>query len=229
MNSFIIDTHVHTAEVSPCGKLGAAELVDLYRKAAYHGLIITDHFSHYCDIFSRPVPWADKIHAFMSGYRRAHARGREAGVKVFFGIELTIPLPERADYLLLGVDKAFLLNNPDILALSLRDVKERTRDRNILIIQAHPFRSEEDPLQPHLLDGIEIFNGNPRQESRNHRAAVFAREHGLLELSGSDTHQKEDVARGGIILPGMPSDTVELAAMIRKGLHRCIEQEPVVR
>ncbi len=227
MNSFILDTHVHTAEISPCGKLNAGELTELYRRAGYHGIIVTDHFSPYCNIFSRPDSWADKVAAFMGGFHKVRACGKSSGIKVFFGIELTVEGPKRADYLLLGADKEFLLDNPDILTISLEDLKERTKDRNILIIQAHPFRSEEDPSQPHLLDGIEIFNGNPRQESRNHRAAAFARKHGLLQTSGSDAHQQEDVGIGGIVLPYTPVDINEITAMICTGRHRCIQREPL--
>jgi len=42
------DTHVHTKEVSPCGKVPAIEVVKLYKDAGYHGIVITDH---YCDSF----------------------------------------------------------------------------------------------------------------------------------------------------------------------------------
>lgn len=39
-----IDTHVHTSEVSRCGKLTASEIVDAYKRANYDAIVITDHF-----------------------------------------------------------------------------------------------------------------------------------------------------------------------------------------
>jgi len=51
-----------------------------------------------------------------------------------------------------------------------------------------------------LIDGVEIYNGNPRHNSSNHLALEYARKNGLKMLSGSDFHQVQDAARGGIIV-----------------------------
>ena len=44
MKGYRIDTHVHTAEVSPCGKIPAEEVVKLYIEQNYDAIIITDHY-----------------------------------------------------------------------------------------------------------------------------------------------------------------------------------------
>ena len=39
------ETHLHTKEVSRCGKLYADEMVSMYKDAGYDTLFITDHLS----------------------------------------------------------------------------------------------------------------------------------------------------------------------------------------
>ena len=38
------DIHTHTSEVSPCGKVEAEKVVELYKEAGYTGIVITDHY-----------------------------------------------------------------------------------------------------------------------------------------------------------------------------------------
>jgi len=42
-NKYLYDTHIHTVETSPCGRIPAAETVDYYAAHGYSGLVITDH------------------------------------------------------------------------------------------------------------------------------------------------------------------------------------------
>lgn len=66
-------------------------------------------------------------------------------------------------------------------------------------MQAHPFRNGLKIVDPKHLDGIETYNGNPRHDSRNEIAKAWAQKFGMLETSGSDFHEREDFARGGVI------------------------------
>lgn len=84
----------------------------------------------------------------------------------------------------------------------------------MVIIQAHPCRVGMSLANPSLLDGVEVYNGNKRHDSHNSLAREFAKKHGLKMTSGSDTHQIEDLARGGIMLPEVPAHCAELAEMI---------------
>ena len=51
---------------------------------------------------------------------------------------------------------------------------------------------------PKYLDGIEIFNGNPRHNSSNDIAEMWAKKYDLMVTSGSDYHEYEDLGTGGI-------------------------------
>jgi predicted metal-dependent phosphoesterase TrpH len=203
MSNFLIDPHVHTAETSSCGRVPAARLVELYVRAGYDGIIITDHYTR--DFFGNgragaKQEWPARIGAYMAGYRLAEQAGQDAGLQVFFGLELTFD-GLQGDYLVYGLEEGFLLAHPELTALNLESFRALISDREVLVVQAHPFRNGCSPAPARLLDGMEIYNGNPRHDSRNDRAARFAREQGLMALAASDAHQPEDVARGGMCFP----------------------------
>ena len=75
------------------------------------------------------------------------------------------------------------------------------RARGWLIYQAHPFRPHLRAMPAQDLDGVETRNCNPRHDSHNDLAAAYAAKWGLRTLCGSDAHQPEDVAAGGILVP----------------------------
>ena len=58
---FRTETHLHTAETSPCGKVSAAEMVKRYYDAGYKTLFITDHFyTKYFETLGN-LSWEEKI------------------------------------------------------------------------------------------------------------------------------------------------------------------------
>ena len=203
MSTFLIDPHVHTSEVSACGHIPAALLADLYKQAGYDGIIITDHYNRL--FFGReagrsPEEWRGRLEAYLAGYRQARRRGEAVGLEVFLGVELKFAGLAN-DYLVYGLDEAFLLAYPGLQSLNLESFRSLTRDQEALIVQAHPFRPGNSPAPARLLDGVETCNGNPRHDSRNDRAVRFARENRLLATSGSDTHELEDIGCGGMRFP----------------------------
>ena len=113
-----------------------------------------------------------------------------------------------------GIDEKFLRKNPDLPQLTLKEFFRRYKNE-LLIIQAHPFRYGNEIVYHQHIHGIEIFNGNPRQESRNHKAQALCKNHPkLCPISASDTHEKGDVARGWIELKRPVSDSKQLRDMI---------------
>ncbi len=196
---YLLDTHVHTSEVSSCGKVEAAQMVRYYKEAGYNGIIITDHYyKEYFEVMLEGS-WEEKTDIYLSGYRAALAEGKRIGVDVLLGIELRFH-DSTDDYLVFGIDEEYLLNNPELYNHTLGSFRDSIKGQNILIFQAHPFRPACLPAEPELLDGVEVFNGNPRHNSGNDMAYAFAEKYGLLMISGSDSHRIEDVGRGGIIL-----------------------------
>lgn len=214
MNYFKYDTHVHTSEVSFCGKVDAKTLIHLYRKAGYHGVVITDHYTK--EYFER-LPynnWDRKVDEYLSGYFTALKEGKNAGLEVLLGMEIKF-VENNNEYLVYGFNPEFLYNNPMLYEMNIKSFKKFTENTPLLIYQAHPFRVNLTPAEPEYLHGIEIFNGNPRHNSYNHRAFDYAAKHNLKMLSGSDFHQIQDTARGGIIVIQPPETSLEFAELLR--------------
>lgn len=218
-----IEPHLHTVHVSQCGHMEAADIVAAYREAGYSALIVTDHFNRttfdYLGI--DPAGDSDRIGAFLEGYRRVKAEGAKCGLRVFKGAELRFDESEN-DYLLYGW-RDDLLSEPDVLfRMGIAAFAPIARAEGALLIQAHPYRAGCTPAIACYLDGVEVINTNPRHESYNARAREYADQFGLIATSGSDCHRPEDVALGGIIVDKLPSDSMQMARMLRSRNYRLI-------
>lgn len=217
MALYKLDTHVHTSNVSGCGKVDAQTVVRLYKEMGYHGIVITDHlFDGYFKKL-KDLDWTEQINHYLSGYRLACDTGRELGLNVILGLELRF-VGDPNDYLVYGIDEAFLKQHEDIYEMGLANFRQLTRNKNILIYQAHPFRQGMIPADPSLIDGIEVFNGNLRHNSRNDLAFEYAKKHGLKMLSGSDFHLPEDLGTGGIVISQNVANLTELIDVLNKDL-----------
>ncbi len=141
MTSYRIDTHVHTAEVSPCGKIPAKEVVKLYKEKNYDAIIITDHYhEEYFDSLATDS-WKEKVDSYLSGYRTAVECGKTAGLNILLGIELRFA-DHPNDFLVYGLDEDFLYNNPELYKLTPEEFTNLRKGRGIVMFQAHPFRKK---------------------------------------------------------------------------------------
>jgi predicted metal-dependent phosphoesterase TrpH len=215
MTIYKIDTHVHTSEISFCGRVKSSELVHLYKNSGYYGVIITDH---YCKEFFESLGktnWEEKVDIFLKGYKNAFNEGRKVGLNVFLGMEIRFT-ENWNDYLIYGFGENFLKEYKELYNLGLRKFRKLTQPKGILIFQAHPFRQGMTPANPLFLDGVEVFNGNPRHSSGNHLAYSFAKKNNLIMSSGSDFHRVEDLATGGIIISKAVDTSKELAELMQE-------------
>ena len=223
-----LETHMHTSEVSPCARVPAAEMVRLYREAGYSGLVVTDHlYPPILESFGCS-DWHATMDRFMLGYRLAKEEGDRIGVDVLLGAEL-LPDGGNNEYLLFGVTEEFLRRNENICRYDLVRLRQACTDAGVLIYQAHPYRPDMTRGMPGFLDGVEVYNGCPRHESRNDLALAFAERNRLGKSSGSDAHQYEDVGRGGIQTEERITSLSRLCAVLSEGraeLLRAEEDDP---
>lgn len=192
-----LEMHMHTSEVSPCAKRKALEGIRDYKEVGYDGVVITDHFNDYV-LESFTGNDRERVGRYLEGYYRAQEAGATLELKVLFGIETCLK-GSQDDFLIYGVTPEFLYEYPRLYEMSLEKLYESVHQVGGLVIQAHPFRGYCQIRDPKFLDGIEVFNGNPRHDSRNHLAIEFMTKHSkLIKTSGSDYHEMDDVARGGM-------------------------------
>ena len=218
-----IDLHTHTAECSPCGHLRALDLVKQYAEAGYNGIVVTDHYyENRFDTFGE-MSWKQKVDQYLVGYRTAKVLGRRFGLDVFLGIEYRDTSCVN-DYIVLGLTEKFLYDHPYLYRGGIEAACRVFHEAGAFVYQAHPCRRGMTDLEnPTFLDGMEVHNGNPRHEHDEPRARHLATSHGLLFLSGSDTHRSEDIGNGGILLEKKIRSSRELIREIRAGRYTMIE------
>ncbi|MCR5041933.1 MAG: PHP domain-containing protein [Clostridia bacterium] len=213
---YLYEMHLHTAQTSPCARVGAKEAALAYKKGGYSGIVVTDHFTP--NTFTAGT-WEEKTEFFLKGYRAAK-EAEDASFSVMLGMEIRFPANGN-DFLLYGLTEEFLRQNPDINLMELDSFLPLAHDYGILVFQAHPFRDNMCVVRPDRLDGIEVFNANRRHDSRNSIAKMWASLYRMKTVSGSDFHVAGDACRGGIYTAEEIRDSVQLASVLRSGNYTC--------
>jgi len=224
LNRYKIELHAHSSESSRCGSVKAAELVEKYINAGYSALVLTDHYyARFFDKFSN-LSWEKQLEKYLEGYKNAKEAAGDSEFKVFLGIEIKFN-NDPNEYLVYGLDEVFLLTHPNLHHLNLKQFKILTEkeEAEILIFQAHPYRRGMAPADIELIDGLEVYNGNPRHNSNNDKALNYAKNNKLKMLSGSDFHEYEDLARGGIVSKKLPLKINELCNLLKTENYNLIK------
>lgn len=216
MGMYCWETHTHTAEISPCGVVSTADTVETYIREGYTGIVITNHFSRYGLSYVQGRPWKEQVDWFCDGFEAAREAAGDR-LRVLFGAEVNLN-GDPNDYLVYGMTREFLREHPELTEMSIEKLSALVRTNGWLLIQAHPFRNGMRIVPPDRLDGVEAFNGNLRHDSRNFLAAQWAARYGLLTISGSDFHETEDTARGGIFTGRDIRTEADLIAAVREGV-----------
>lgn len=218
MSEFLLESHAHTAEVSTCAHLYADEIVDFYVDEGYHGIVITDHLKS--DFFERNkhLDHKDAIDAYLLGYRKVRDYAGDK-LKVFLGLEVSLDNSPN-DYLVFGVEEDFLYKNKDFHKLKIKEFSKLVRQNGFLLVQAHPFRKGMRIVDPFLLDGIEVYNGNSSHNSSNAVAEAWAERFDLIGTSGSDFHYFFRTKPGGMIFDKELKTNAELVEALRAREYR---------
>ncbi len=192
----LFETHLHTSEVSGCARVPAREMIRMYADAGYAGVQITDHFlpGRFGGIQERK--------AFLRGYYEALDEGIKRNLIVLPAMELRFA-DSLEDFLILGMEETEIINDlpDDVCSMTPKAFHKLCQARGWLLYQAHPFRPHMRIHPASWLNGIEVHNGNPRHNSHNDLASLYADAFELGTLAGSDAHQVEDVAAAGIKVP----------------------------
>ena len=183
------ETHCHTFPVSACGKTTVEDTVLFYKELGYDGIFITNHFldGNICHEI-RNRPYEEQISFYFSDFEEGLRLGRQVGLKVFPGVELSY---KGTDFLIYGPDKEWYLAHPEIMNMEKSEELPFLMQEGALVIQAHPYREEfyidHIRLFPRCVHGAEIINSS-QAEYMNEMAAVYAKRYGLFETCGSDNH-----------------------------------------
>ena len=224
--SYKTELHCHCNTVSACAQEEPEALAEQYIAAGYSTIVLTDHLSRFTYLQSTRgdisgADWQEKIDYFLSGYERV-CRAAKGRMNVILGVELRLNTTE-SDYLIYGVDEAFLRAHPDMMDMRLREISALVREAGGLFVQAHPFRNFIAVSPPELLDGVEVCNLNARHDSRNDVAALWAERFSLIPTSGGDYHRRGDIENcGGIITDVEIKSGEQLVSVLRSGSYKII-------
>lgn len=196
---YIYETHLHTCEASACGVAHGVDYIDYMSKLGYSGIIVTDHFFNGNSCIPSFLPWKERVERYQAGYLAAKKAAEGKNLSVFFGIEYNFNGDE---YLIYGVDKKWLLDNPDIMTKERSEVYKIVKAYSGLMLQAHPYRERDYlsaiRLTPSACDGIEVYNAC-NKPYENALAREYAEKEGMTVLSGgSDIHHISDANKGGV-------------------------------
>ncbi len=219
-----IEMHTHTSEVSPCSHVSADNIVKEYYEHGYNGIVITDHYSKWVMDQTDVNSYQEFTDYFLTGYHAALKAARKYNMTIFCGAEICINDTPN-DYLLYGACEEFFLNNHALYTLSLDNLYSLCHKNNILLFQAHPSRPYCEKSDVRYLDGAEVYNGNPRHSNNNDKTAIWCNDNNLLTTSGSDYHELEDIASGGIETFQDINTEQELADVIKNKKYTLITQE----
>ena len=195
---FKTEPHLHTAEVSPCAHLGAAEMIRHYAKAGYRTVFVSDHLKRrYFDALGEKSP-KEQFESFFRGYELARETGQRLGLTVLPSAELSLDCSPN-HYLLYGFTLDFFLAKRDLFSMTARELCDYAHENGVTVVQAHPYRDGKTEPDVAGIDALEVHNPNPRHENYTVRALAYAEAHGLAITCGSDAHRLEDIARGGVL------------------------------
>jgi histidinol phosphatase-like PHP family hydrolase len=203
---FLYETHLHTSQASACGVSRGSEYIKRYLDLGFTGIMVTDHFFNSNTALSRLRPWSEWVKGFCKGYEDARNEGEKRGLDVFFGWEETF---DGDDYLIYGLDKAWLLEHPEMVRWTREEQHREVRRYGGCVVHAHPFRQHSYigviHLAPYFVDAVEAANAGNHDAIYDAQAFEYARLLGLPAVAGSDIHRATDL--GGEMPFGIETET----------------------
>ena len=189
------ETHLHTFPVSKCAKVDVRGNLEFYKELGYDGVFITNHFLDGNTSVSSELNYSEKINAYFADYEEGLEIGKELGIKVFFGVEMSYA---GTDFLVYGLDKEWFLAHPEIMDMKKSEELAFLIENGALVIQAHPYREDRHinhiRLFPRCVHGVEVINAS-RPDFENAMADAYANAYQLLKIAGSDNHAGNNAKR----------------------------------
>ena len=216
--------HAHSSGISRCCRIPAEQVVEEALKVGLDGIVLTNH---YVDYYAKDGDYDDLAKRYVQEYYYAKKCGEKIGCKVFFGIEVTMELPGNPHILIYGVPTTFLLKHPKIFSYSIEKLYNEVMACHGFVVQAHPFRGNENKLlNTDFLDGVEV-NCHPLYEATHlKRLTDIAKENGLVLTCGGDFHADTHRPKCGVYFPDDIKNEVELVMhlKVQTQIKLCVQE-----
>ncbi len=199
-----IEMHAHTKPGSICAHHSPEEVPEMFVKAGYGAVVLTNHYypDHLnClsfDIKTQP-------HEFVKIYHRTKIAAEKLGLKVFFGAEVKlINVENTPEFLLYGISEEDFISSFPLYSLSQKELYDFCCDKNILMVQAHPYRAGYTPAELQYMHGVEVYNPHPLCDPKFKE--TFELSANMIKTAGSDFHIYSQAGDAGMIIPDYISD-----------------------
>ncbi len=188
------ETHLHTNGVSLCAKADIEENLRYYKSLGYTGVFVTNHFVDCGILCDRTEPgrsYDERLDFFFDECDRAKVLGKEIGIAVFSGVEMT---HGGTDFLVYGLSRDFYHAHSELRAneVAKSELLPKLIEYGALVVQAHPFREaryiDHIRLFPRAVQAVEVYNAC-RTAFENKMAAEYAENYNLIPFAGSDNHR----------------------------------------
>ena len=223
---FKTELHCHSSEASPCSTESAQSLVEIYTKAGYDTIVLTNHFCP--DVYN--LKGFKNIGEYVDYFMAAANKMKETAkgkLDVIIGVEIRFKYNGN-DYLLFGDFEDYIRNTPEIFDFSPSQFYEICNQKGWLLIQAHPFRNNITVSNPAFLHGIEVYNGHIGHPERNFIAEMWANEYPhLIKTSGTDLHYAYVPATGGILTEEKITSMEQLVNVLKSGSYTLLKSDEV--
>ena len=220
----LVDMHSHSSGISRCCQIPAEQVVEEAKNVGIDALVLTNHYVEYYGING---DYDDLAKRYIAEYEYTKKCGEKIGMKVFFGLEVTMELPGNPHVLIYGVQPQFILDHPQIFYYTQRKLYEVVKQVGGVVVQAHPFRKNIDVLLDlKFLDGVEI-NCHPLYEATHfEKLRSIAQNNNLILTSGGDYHADTHRAKCGVYFPDHIKDGVEIGKYLlaQSPLKLCIQE-----
>ena len=223
---FKTELHCHSSEASPCSTESAESLVEIYTKAGYDTVVLTNH---YCpDVYN--LKKFENIGQYVDYLMAAGEKMKKAAegkLNVIIGAEIRFKCNGN-DYLWFGNFEEYMRKTPEIFDLTPREFFDICNQNGWLLIQAHPFRNNATVSNPEFIHGIEVYNGHIKHPERNFIAEMWANEYThLIKTSGTDLHYEYVPATGGILTEEKITTIEQLVEILKSRKYSLLKSDKV--
>ena len=220
-----LETHSHSLGASRCARETAETIANIYKQAGYGGIVLTNHLCHNYFIEYEGDTNTAKKEYFIRLYDDFANQCEKAGLKHFFGAEVTALDKDGyiSEYLLYGLTPKLIMDSPLLFTLTQRELFEFSKENGLFMCQSHPFRNYIRNGYWEHLHAVEVFNGHQWHTNNNDLAEKFADTYGLIKLSGTDFHASTQTPNAGIYIPEDINTDRELVEFLFKGNFELIK------
>lgn len=230
----LFDLHAHSSGISTCCKADAPQILETAKQKGIDGVVLTNHYhKDYIRVTGETV--LHFVDRYIEEYHYAREWGESIGVKVFYGIEVTMEYNIYVHMLVYGVDTDFLKRHSNLWDLSQKELYQTVKEEGGVLVQAHPFRNGTTVADTRYLDGVEI-NCHPKyNNSYAAELEEIAKENNLIVTCGGDYHNDDYRPECGMYLPDSIRDGIELGEYLKKinqtqlCIHEPHTEEPYIK